>query len=148
MSEYAEGDPGSRLNAGLRAWQAWRRDVAETAEAENRQWQIDNAEQIAEFERLREQERREKEAAWKNICCAKRRAAKLQRQVSWADKAVIAAIYKEARRLTKETGLPHHVDHEIPLRGKLVSGLHVHNNLRIITAISNIEKGNRFEVES
>jgi hypothetical protein len=58
------------------------------------------------------------------------------------------AIYREAQRLTAATGVAHHVDHEIPLQGVLVSGLHVHNNLQILTALENIKKRNRFAIES
>lgn len=36
------------------------------------------------------------------------------------------------------------VDHKIPLRGKLVSGLHIRNNLRYLTNSENASKGNRF----
>jgi hypothetical protein len=76
---------------------------------------------------------------------AKRRAARLQRTPPWADMGAIHQVYVEARRLTLETGIPHHVDHEIPLQGELVSGLHVHTNLQIITGSENSRKKNRFE---
>ena len=77
---------------------------------------------------------------------AKRRAAKLQRTPAWADLEKIAAFYVEAFRLTLETGVKHHVDHIVPLRGKLVSGLHVETNLQILTAKANLTKGNAFAV--
>lgn len=67
------------------------------------------------------------------------------RRAPWANQEAIAAIYADARRLTAETGIPHHVDHEIPLLGTFVSGLHVETNLRALPARENILKSNRFE---
>lgn len=75
---------------------------------------------------------------------ARRRAAKLQRTVGWVDLDKIKKFYTEAKRLTRETGIQHHVDHIIPLRGDNVSGLHVENNLQVITAEDNLSKGNKF----
>lgn len=62
----------------------------------------------------------------------------------WADFDAIDAIYEAARRMTLDTGIAHHVDHEIPLKGVLVSGLHVHNNLQILTASENCRKQNKY----
>lgn len=90
---------------------------------------------------------REKTVATRNALGAKRHAAKINRTPAWADMESIKAVYADARRLTKETGIPHHVDHEIPLQGKLVSGLHVENNLQILPGPENCRKHNRFEVE-
>lgn len=63
---------------------------------------------------------------------------------AWADMSKIAEIYREARALTLATGVVHHVDHVIPLRGKIVSGLHVETNMQILTARDNQAKHNRF----
>lgn len=96
---------------------------------------------------LHEAQARERSVALSNATSAHRRSAKLQRTAAWADKEAMKAIYARARQLTTETGIVHHVDHDIPLLGKLVSGLHVETNLRIITGSENCRKNNRFEVE-
>lgn len=75
----------------------------------------------------------------------KRQANKLQRTPRWADLGAIHAFYVEAARLTADTGVQHHVDHALPLQGRLVSGLHVETNLQILTGRENSRKKNRFE---
>lgn len=82
-----------------------------------------------------------------NALKAKRRAAKLQRIPKWLtlhDLSLIEMLYQRAKYLTDVTGVPHTVDHIIPLQGKNISGLHVVQNLRIITAHENFSKGNKF----
>ena len=74
----------------------------------------------------------------------KRRAARLNATPGWADLDQIKRIYEECAELTEKTGVPHHVDHIIPLQGDNVCGLHVENNLRIIPATDNIVKGNTY----
>lgn len=78
---------------------------------------------------------------------ARHRATRLQRTPAWADLKKIEKVYEEARVMALMMDEPWHVDHVIPLRGKLVSGLHVHNNLQILPGIENAKKSNRFQVE-
>lgn len=79
---------------------------------------------------------------------AKRRAQELRATPAWADLDAIKRIYAKAARLSRETGIPHHVDHIIPLQGRLVCGLHIEGNLQILPAADNISKSNKFETEA
>lgn len=77
---------------------------------------------------------------------AKRRARKALRTPKWLTKEdflKIEDLYEEARRLTHDTGILHHVDHIVPLKGDGVSGLHVPYNLQILTYKDNLQKSNK-----
>lgn len=65
----------------------------------------------------------------------------------WADWDKIVDVYEECTKLCEDTGEEHHVDHIIPLQGKLVCGLHVHTNLQILTAEENLTKSNKFNID-
>lgn len=73
---------------------------------------------------------------------ARRRAAKKQSaiELSPTDHLRINAIYAEAARRTAETGIVHHVDHDVPLtRG----GKHHPDNLLVVPAAVNLAKGTK-----
>jgi hypothetical protein len=69
----------------------------------------------------------------------RRKAVKLDRVPSWADVEKIKEIYRKCPEGC-------HVDHIIPLQGRLVSGLHVEGNLQYLSAKENLQKNNKFEV--
>jgi hypothetical protein len=69
---------------------------------------------------------------------------KKQALPSWADLKKIEEFYMNSSRLTQETKIKHEVDHIVPLQGKMVCGLHVENNLQILTKTDNIKKRNNF----
>ena len=80
-----------------------------------------------------------------------RRAKKINATPAWltpTQKAEMLGFYTESRAVTEQTGVEHEVDHIVPLRGRLVCGLHVPWNLQVITASQNASKGNRFSPES
>jgi hypothetical protein len=79
---------------------------------------------------------------------ASRRARKKQAQPPWLTVEhfnQIKAKYKNSKRMKKLTGIEHHVDHIVPLKGKNVCGLHVPWNLQVIPAKHNLEKKNHFD---
>lgn len=75
-----------------------------------------------------------------NALAAKYKAAKRRATPPWADLEAIRRIYEAASAAGLE------VDHEVPLQGRLVCGLHVENNLRAIPAHVNRRKSSKFEV--
>ncbi len=75
---------------------------------------------------------------------AKRRSTKLSAAPVWADKCKIKDIYYQALLMSQSTGEKYVVDHIDPLISSVVCGLHVENNLQVITAYENLVKGNRF----
>lgn len=74
---------------------------------------------------------------------------KTRRQLAtplWNDKSLMCDIYKYAK-IMRDSGIDCHVDHDIPLQGELVSGLHVHTNLTVLLAQDNLKKGRKFDPE-
>ena len=70
----------------------------------------------------------------------KRQAAQLKRVPAWVNLEAVGLFYKNCPE-----GMT--VDHIIPLQGKMVSGLHVENNLQYLTRSENAEKNNKFDPE-
>jgi hypothetical protein len=68
---------------------------------------------------------------------AKRRASQLKRTPLWADLKAIGEFYKNCPK-----GM--HVDHIIPLQGRIVSGFHILENLQYLTPEENSRKSNKF----
>lgn len=130
---------------------AWARTNSDRARELKANWASANTEKVAhknaEYVRNNTEKVRATKLAWhknnpeKSAQISRRyQAAKRSRLVSWADKQKIKEMYAEAAAC----GM--HVDHIVPLHGKLVSGLHVHANLRLLSPIENRKKGNRFDV--
>lgn len=117
---YRRRNPGKRRATCA----AYRAANVENEKASRREWASKNKDRLA-------------------AKAARRRATKLKATPAWADYIAIAEIYAEARRLTVQTGVEHHVDHIYPLKSPIMCGLHVEANLQILIGIENLSKGNR-----
>lgn len=99
------------------------------------EWLADHEDELAERNSELERANQGKNAAY----AAKHRAKRLNAIPTWACLAAIERLYMEAAA----SGM--HVDHVYPLQGKTVCGLHVTNNLRLLTPLENLKKGNRVQ---
>jgi hypothetical protein len=85
-----------------------------------------------------------------NARYAKRRAAKKQATPKWVGEGELFFL-QEAYALAKERekifGFKWEVDHIVPLNSKVVCGLHVPKNLRVVPHMVNRIKGNKFLTE-
>jgi hypothetical protein len=77
---------------------------------------------------------------------ALRHSRKLRATPKWLTKEhkeEIKSIYILSSKMQKEDGIKRNVDHIVPLRSKLVCGLHVPWNLQILTENENCSKSNK-----
>lgn len=129
--------------------------------ANKAKYYIDNKELLNKKSRLDYEENAERYKAkqkingpiWDKNNRAKRRAIcaaymcrKSKATPPWLTKEMykeIEKFYAEAVRLTEETGIMHHVDHVMPLKGKTSCGLHVPWNLQVLTRSENCSKSNK-----
>lgn len=112
----------------------------ERSKAAARNWQARNPQRV-----------KENHSAWrgKNLHIkaahqTARKARKLRATPKWSNDFFISEAYHLAALRTKYLGFPWHVDHIVPLKSKLVCGLHSHTNIQVIPAIQNIRKHNRY----
>jgi len=117
-----------------------------------KKWKDKNKEKVLEKQRQARENNREtfnvyhreyyklnREARMKYINAHRRNRVKFCTP-PWADK-------KEIRKFYAQCPAGFHVDHIIPLHGKIVSGLHVLDNLQYLPAVDNLKKNNVFVQE-
>ena len=117
-----------RVRSSRNIWMANSPEQKQKMQARVTKWKAENPEKYREL---------------MGRMAAKRRMAEKRATPIWYDQEQAARIYALAAEITESTGIPHQVDHVIPLRSKWVSGLHWHGNMEVITANENHKKNNR-----
>lgn len=117
----------------------WQLENKARAQELRREWKKENAEKVkadrkayaaANPHKIREQR-------------ARREASKIRATPEWADVTAMRKVYEEAAFRREIVGGEWHVDHIVPLRSKLVCGLHNQFNLQVLPGDENIAKSNR-----
>lgn len=120
------------------------RGYCKTCESEyNKRYHAKNAEKIRERKRPYQLQHYYSNKEQYYARNAKRRATLLNATPGWLTKEdflTIKDFFEEAKYFNYD------VDHIIPLKGKLVCGLHVPSNLQIISHTENVKKNNKYEV--
>lgn len=109
----------------------------EQVAAKNRAWYLANKERVAAWSKEYLKRRRDRI----NLRTLLRQKRCKLATPPWSDKAALRDIYMEAAYFQLQ------VDHIIPIKHKLVCGLHVPANLQLLTPEQNKRKGNKFEVD-
>src|SRR6266498_4635097 len=129
----------SKREVWRRATYRYRQDHYE--EYRNRENELRKAVRLVggvKHERIKAQQREKykKYKAWYLAQNSRRRKIIKQQTPKWADRKAIVAFYQNCPP-------GYHVDHIVPLRGKLVSGLHMVENMQYLLKIENLRKGNK-----
>jgi hypothetical protein len=139
---------------GISKWQQEHKDVVNSATAKWRENNPDSSKRSVdkyyqshkEVKLAKTKEWRKKNKPLLQFYNSTRRSQIKKAFVSWADVQQMVEIYKSSIQLSEQTGIPHQVDHIIPLQHDLVCGLHWEGNLQILSTRENQIKSNRFIV--
>jgi len=124
----------------------WQRTNSDKKKLSNAKYRSKNQEKHSEYNK----EWFSKNKAKASFYAMRRYTTIRNRTPKWLtedDLWIISQAYDLAELRSKMFGFKWHVDHIIPLHGKTVSGLHVPNNLQVISALENCRKGNIFLTE-
>lgn len=116
----------------------WRLANPERAEQTNKEVSARQRARDPEYHKARVRQFKKSNPAWCAENNAARSARKLRATPEWACPEELANTYTRARAAGLE------VDHIVPLRSKVVCGLHVPHNLQLLPPAENKQKSNRY----
>lgn len=116
----------------------YRAENKEKRNSESKEWRLSNKVHVSEYNKKYTASNYSAALARSNL----RHARKKTQAPIWRDEFVIAEIYDLCVLRNRHTNIKWHVDHIVPLTSKIVSGLHVEFNLRVIPALHNLQKRN------
>lgn len=122
-------------------------DRKEAESARSAAYRAENSTRLREQWRGKAERQRQDNPGQKRAWNIARKYSQTRATPTWADMNSINSIYHEAKQLEAVDGQKRHVDHVIPLKHHSVCGLHVHQNLQILTAVENMSKRNRFRTD-
>lgn len=127
------------------------------SQQKSKEWKLANKAKTFEYDKQWQQQNKDKKSKnyknWQvnnrakvNSYNSYRRSLELQATPKWltaSHKLHIECKYSLAAMLSKNTDTQYHVDHVVPLKSKVVCGLHVPWNLAVISATENLRKSNK-----
>lgn len=114
----------------------WKEKNKEKIRLQAQVYREENKEAIREYNRSWHSENSVIRTKYINSC---RKPRVKQATPSWTNKKAIREFYINCPE-------GYHVDHILPLKGKLVSGLHIVENLQYLPAKENLSKGNKYAI--
>ncbi|HFQ6936194.1 TPA: hypothetical protein ACHSNL_001808 [Klebsiella variicola] len=155
--EWAKNNK-EKINEAARIY---RKNNPEKAAAATKKWRQMNKDKISKYSKEYYSENKEKiikrvlskqyTNRWKRAMNrAKQRAVKMERLPSDSKNNIekISRVYLESEIISLITGIPHEVDHVLPLCHPTSPGLHVYENLQIVTRAYNKRKRSKVDFES
>lgn len=114
-------------------------------------YRANNKEKAAAWRANNKVQIKERTLAWsnanrhiRNAGIARHYAKRRQATPLWANEFFMSEIYHLAKLREAALGGKWEVDHIVPIQSDLVCGLHVEGNMRVISKLANIQKGNRY----